>query len=367
MENPEVTKETTQHEIVCKGCSSKLTYAAGTRNLKCSHCGTENEIHVSTEIIEELDFEKFANNFTEGSEIHEVVTVKCDACGAQTSFEANVVSGNCPFCGSPIVVSAGTVHHSIQPKSLLPFAIDKKKAEGIYSQWLKKLWWAPNDLTNYASQQGKLNGMYTPYWTYDAVTNTDYAGECGVDFSETEEYETLENGETVVRSRTVVRTIWYPVSGTVNNNFDDTLVVASQSLPIAITYKLEPWDLQNLIPFNPNYLAGYKTESYQIELKEGFEIAKARMNDVITQNVNAAIGGAHQRVFYMKTAYDNITFKHILLPLYINSYRYKNKVYRFLINGRTGEVHGERPYSWVKITLSILAAITILAILVYVI
>src|SRR5271157_958549 len=128
MENKENSPETTQNQIVCKNCSAKLTYAPGTNSLKCEYCGALNEIVISSEIIEELDFEKFINDYQSEALQHDVITVKCDACSAQTTFEANVVSGSCPFCGNPIVVSSGTVNRSIQPKSLLPFSIDKKKS-----------------------------------------------------------------------------------------------------------------------------------------------------------------------------------------------------------------------------------------------
>ena len=364
MENQKVTTSTTQNEVVCKSCSARLTYAPGTNSLKCEHCGALNEIAVSTQVIEELDFEKFINDFHEESQQQDITTVKCDACSAQTSFEANVVSGSCPFCGNPIVVASGTIHRNIQPKSLLPFAIDKKKALEVYSNWLKELWFAPSDLLQLATQEGKLIGMYIPYWTYDANTSTSYTGERGEEHTETEEYETTENGETITRTRTVTRTVWYPVSGNVSNVFDDTLVNASRSLPKTNSDKLEPWDLKNLVPFNPSFLSGYKTESYQIELKEGFEIAKSRMEDVIRENISLDIGGVQQRILFMNTTYNHITFKHILLPLWISAYRYQSKTYRFMINGRTGEVQGERPYSWVKITLTVLAALAVITLLI---
>jgi LSD1 subclass zinc finger protein len=363
MEEKEITKSTTQGEIVCKNCSAKLTYAPGTNNLKCQYCGVENEIVSSGALVEELDFERFISEFNQEAEKHDVVTVKCNACGAQTSFGANIVSDSCAFCGSPIVVSDGTVNHSIQPQAVLPFLVEKNKATGLYSSWLNKLWWAPSDLKKLAQQEGKLIGIYIPYWTYDANTDTSYSGERGEDYTETEEYETVENGETVTRTRTIVRTVWYPVSGEVNNVFDDVLVNASNSLPREYSEKLEPWDLNNLMPFNPSYLSGYKAESYQIDLRSGFDQAKEKMDKVINQTILNAIGGAHQRVFFANTAYNNITFKHILLPIWISAYRYNNKTYRFMINGRTGDVRGQRPYSWMKITLAILIGITVLALL----
>jgi LSD1 subclass zinc finger protein len=364
MKEQVLTNKTTQKEIVCKNCSAKLTYAPGTNHLKCEHCGTENEILVSDSVIEELNFENYLQQYDKDAEKDDIVSVKCDACGAQTSFEANIVSDNCPFCGNPIIVSEGTIHHRIQPKSLLPFQIDRRRAVEMYSNWLKKLWWAPNDLLKYAEQQGKLVGMYIPYWTYDADANTSYSGERGEDYTEVEEYETTENGERVTRTRTITRTIWYSVSGEVCNCFDDILIVASQSLPKNNIEKLEPWDLQNLIPYSPEFLSGYKAENYQKDLKEGFEEAKIRMEATINQEVLRAIGGNHQRIHYMNSSYHHITFKHILLPLWISAYRYKKEVYRFMINGRTGEVQGERPYSWMKITLAVLAGIAVLALII---
>lgn len=365
MENPEISTGTTQNELVCKNCSARLTYAPGTNSLKCEYCGVVNEIIISKEAIEELDFEKFINDFQAEAPQHDVITVKCEACSAQTSFDANVVSGSCPFCGSPIVVTSGTVHRSIQPKSLLPFAIDKKKAMELYTQWLKNLWWAPGDLLKLATQEGKLIGLYIPFWTYDAETTTSYTGERGEDFIETEEYEeTNDDGETVVNTRSITRTVWYPVSGNVNTIFDDTLIIASRTLPKSTTDRLEPWDLQNLVPFDPGFLSGYTTESYQVDLKEGFEEAKSKMEVAIRENVLRDIGGFHQRILFMTSSYNHITFKHILLPIWISSYRYQNKVYRFMINGRTGQIQGDRPYSWGKIALAILAGIAVIVIII---
>lgn len=353
--------ETIQKDTVCKGCSGKLEFTPGTNHLKCPYCGVENEIIVSTEMFEELDFEKFVTEFKEQSTTQEVATVKCQGCGAQTTFNPNVVSDACPCCGSPQVVKNASSTHSIQPKAILPFAIDQNKAFGEFGLWIKKLWFAPDKLKQYARQQEKLTGLYIPYWTYDSKTGTDYEGERGIDYQVTEPYTTMENGKLVSKTRSVTHTRWSNVSGHVDNNFDDVLVVASKSLPKEYVEKLEPWGLENMVPFNESYLRGFKTESYQVDLKEGLDDAKIKMNEVINSTVCKDIGGDRQRITTLNTVYNNITFKHILLPIWISAYTYKDKIYRFLINGRTGEVQGERPYSWIKITLAglLVAAIII--------
>ncbi len=363
MSQEPIIADTIQRETVCKGCSGKLQFAPGTNHLKCPACGTENEIEVSTQILEELDFEQFLSNFEKESDVQEVITIKCNGCGAQTTFNPNVVSDSCPCCGSPLVLKNATSSHSIQPKALLPFSITQERAFEQFRLWINKLWFAPNKLKHYARQLDKLTGLYIPYWTYDSNTSSDYTGERGDNYQTTETGPVMEKGKMVVKTHTVTKIRWSSVSGHVDNVFDDVLVVASRSLPREYVEKLEPWELEDMLPFNESYLSGFKTESYQVDLKEGFDDAKIKMDERIRASVCRDIGGDHQRIHSLNTVYNNITFKHILLPIWISAYMYKDKVYRFLINGKTGEVQGERPYSWVKIALvSILAAVIILII-----
>ncbi len=348
---------------ICTNCAGKLQFTPGTSHLKCPYCGTENEIAVSTEIIEELDFEKFASEFEKNAPVIETATLKCSGCGAETTFDPNVVSDNCPFCGSPKVVKDATSTHSIKPKALLPFAINQDKAFAEFRRWINKLWFAPDKLKRFARQQEKLTGIYIPYWTYDSQTSSDYRGERGTDYHTTETYTAHENGKAVTKTRTVTRTNWMSVSGHVDKDFDDVLSVASKTLPREYIEKLEPWGIENLVPFNEKYLTGFKTESYQVDLKEGFEDAKSKMNTAISQAVRRDIGGDHQRIHTLNTVYNKITFKHILMPVWISSYSFRNRIFRFLINGRTGEVQGERPFSPVKITLAILAIIALIVLI----
>jgi hypothetical protein len=143
-------------------------------------------------------------------------------------------------------------------------------------------------------------------------------------------------------------------------NFDDVLVLASRSLPAHHTEALEPWDLKNLEPYKDEYLSGFRAESYRVGLEPGFDRAKEIMAGVIDGDVRRDIGGDEQRVHSIRTQYNDVTFKHILLPIWISAYRWKEKVYRFVVNGRTGEVQGERPWSVVKILLAVLAALALI-------
>jgi hypothetical protein len=160
-------------------------------------------------------------------------------------------------------------------------------------------------------------------------------------------------------------TRWYPASGSVTRWFDDVLVAATVSVPRARLVALEPWDLHDLKPYEPAYIAGFKAQRYALALRESFEEAKTIMARVIESDVRADIGGDEQRIYEIRTAYSAITFKHILLPVYIAAYRFNQKVYQVMINARTGEVQGDRPYSVWKIVLFILFLLAIIGVIIY--
>lgn len=351
--------------IKCRDCGSNLKYLPGTPFLNCEYCGARNEIGQQAEVeITENDFEAFLNEQVHAEDKHEVSTVKCDNCGASTTLQPNITSSACPYCDTPLVIKNATTSTIIKPAYLLPFKVDRKAATQDFVNWVGSLWFAPNKLKQYAqSSAEKLNGIYMPYWTYDSETSTQYTGMRGVHYYETETY-TDSQGKT--QTREVQRTAWYPASGTVLNTFDDVLIVSSTSLPENLANELEPWDLGSLAAYNDQYLSGFITESYQVDLKTGFEKAKRRMEPAIRSTVSSDIGGDVQQITSMDVEYNNITFKHILLPVWLSAYRYNDKIYRFMINARTGEVQGERPYSAAKIAALVLFIIAMVVVVVFV-
>ena len=70
-----------------------------------------------------------------------------------------------------------------------------------------------------------------------------------------------------------------------------------------------------------------------------------KMVPTIESTIRSDIGGDEQRIHGYTTNHSNITFKLFFLPLWLSSFRYDTKVFRFVVNARTGEAVGERPYS----------------------
>ena len=94
-----------------------------------------------------------------------------------------------------------------------------------------------------------------------------------------------------------------------------------------------------------------------------FDVAREMMVEPIRRTIRADIGGDEQMIASMDTRYHDITFKHVLLPVWISAYRYRDRVFRFLVNGRTGEVQGERPWSPWKIAGAILGGLAVVAVI----
>ena len=339
----------------CAQCGAALEYRPGAEVLRCGHCGHENRIAASAAPIVEQDFRQTLQTLAATAPTDDRIAIHCDSCGASYTLTTAVHAGQCPFCGSPVVAQTSQ-YRQLQPQALLPFAITRDQARAAFRQWLGRRWFAPSGLKDYARTDAGPEGIYVPYWTYDTETTTDYQGERGDDYQVQENYRAVENGQEVERTRTVTKTRWTLTSGTVSRFFDDVLVLASRSLPQNVTEGLEPWDLTHLTAYQEDYLSGFRSEMYQVALDEGFERARDIMAPVIRRDIERDIGGDHQRIHAANTRYGAIRFKHILLPVWLAAFRFRDRTYRFVVNGRTGKVQGERPYSVWKIIFAIVLA-----------
>lgn len=352
MESIEI-KEKELNVFGCSNCGSELKYKPGTKTLVCEHCNTKNEIQQEESVIEELSF----NDYLEKSEAENLEIEKiihCNSCGASSSIDENLKSLHCPYCSSPLVEKDIQEERFIKPSYLLPFNLDNSKVSEILVDWVDGLWWTPNNLRKAAISPIGLKGVYVPYWTFDTNTYSRYTGERG------ENYEvTTGSGD---NETTETRTRWYSTSGNVSVSFDDIMTPASGNIDISSLNKLEPWDTNSLIKLNDQYLSGFVTEKYKIKLKEAFQTVKKDIDNEIRAEICRDIGGDDNRIDFVNTQYKEINFKHILLPVYVSSYQYNNKIYHFYVNGRNGKLVGKRPYSTVKIVLAIIAVLILIAI-----
>jgi DNA-directed RNA polymerase subunit RPC12/RpoP len=340
----------------CKQCGARLDFNPAERALKCPYCGFVEEIAPDKTGVREHDFAQALARAggEQGTIAGRSNEVRCPGCGAQVLIEDNVETQRCPFCATHLVNAPRTEAVAmIRPACVLPFQVTDRQAMEAFNAWIKTRWFAPTNLKQMANL-GQLSGIYLPYWTYDSMTYTHYTGQRGDDYWVTESYTDSQGKR---QTRQVRKTRWHYVSGEVDHFFDDVLVCASKSLPLNYVNALEPWDLGRMETFKTEFLSGFKTERYVVGLAEGFTTAQQIMDGEIRRLCCRDIGGDHQRLDNVNTQHLGVTFKHILLPMWLAVYRYHNETYRILVNARTGEVQGARPYSWIKITLAVIGGI----------
>ena len=359
---PAITEE---HRYPCEQCGAELRFVPGQSMLKCDHCGHVQMITQTggpwgalTKTFQEHDLASGLKDDLPAAASEDVRATRCPNCGAMVEFQGANHAAECPFCATPLVIDSGS-QRKIKPQALIPFQLDEPSARKALIGWLGRLWFAPNRLLEFTRAGRAMNGVYVPYWTFDANTRSRYSGAKGVHYYETRTVTVNVNGRNEQRQEQVQKTRWYPASGTVARRFDDVLVIASTSLPTGLGDGLEPWDLSALQPYSPDYLAGLQAEGYTVVLADGHQTGHGKMDRVIYNDVCRDIGGDVQRVDNVDSDYLAETFKHVLLPVWMAAYKYGGKSYRFLVNGQTGEVQGERPWSVWKITFAVIGALII--------
>lgn len=357
-----------QHHWPCAQCGADLRYAPGQTELVCDHCGHVQAIKPQAprsraKAFSELDLSRGLRDDLPADASENVRSTSCPNCGGVVEFQGAAHAAECPFCASPVVVDTGS-RRLIKPQAVIPFALTEPQARQALVGWLGRLWFAPSALLEYTRKGRAMNGIYVPFWTFDADSQSRYQGQRGEYYYETRTVTVQVNGKSERRQEQVRKTRWYAASGRVARRFDDMLVMASNSVPRRLGDDLTPWDLTALVPYTADYLAGFQAEGYTVSLADGQTVARARMAAIIEGDVRRDIGGDEQRVDSVDSQYDGETFKHVLLPVWMAAYRYGGKSYRFLVNGQTGEVQGERPYSAWKIAFALLlvAAIGLLAV-----
>ncbi len=355
---------TGDHRFPCPQCGADLRFSPGDGKLVCDHCGFTETLKSDPAARGSIDETAFRDGIEASLPDSATETARysqCPNCGAEFEFDPAVHAAECPFCATPVVTDTGTSRH-IKPKAVAPFAISERDARAAMTRWLGSLWFAPSGLLDYARKGRAMQGIYVPYWTYDADTKSTYTGRRGTEYYDTERVTVRDaQGRTRTETRQVVRVRWTPVSGRVARFFDDVLVLASRSLPKSHTDALAPWDLTQLKPYSPAFLAGFRAEGYTVPLQDGMAEARAWMDQMIERDVRFDIGGDRQDIDHISTTLSGVTFKHILLPVWLAAYRFRGRSYRFVVNGQTGKVQGERPWSVVKLALAIAMALILAA------
>ena len=244
-----------------------------------------------------------------------------------------------------------------QPETLLPFAVDREAAGRALREWTKGRWFAPNDLREVA--ESGAGSVYVPHWLISAHARTSYRGERGDHYQDTvTKTETDADGRTTTRSEQVRKTRWSSRSGVVTRTFEHLLVTGTDEDGPRLA-KLRPWPLAELVAARWPDAAEHHLMPCRVDPLEAVARARKSVEPTVRRDCRRDIGGDDQRVHRVETVFEHVRQSLVLLPMWRVEYRHRGRTFSVLVNGGTGAVVGDRPYSVPKIVAAVLAVLAV--------
>lgn len=354
-----VTEQTRTYP--CGSCGASLVFDPAHQNLTCPSCSTSYSItldptatltrHPLQTTVSQL--RALAAPAGQTGNEHEVI---CQSCGGRTIFNGTLTATRCPYCATPIQrTDIQDSPERLAVDGILPLQVPEDAARSSIQQWINGRWFAPTEFKKYRTL-GSFTSVYMSYFTYDANTVTQYTGRRGDDY-----WVTVGSGDNQHRER---RTNWRSVSGVVHNQVRDLPEAANTGLDAGQVRELEPWPIQSATPYQPEFVAGHLSRTYDRDPLEVFEgAAKPRINNLIDSSIRRDIGGDHQQIGNKQTTFALLQFMYVLLPLWLLTVNFDGRPFQVLVNGLTGEVQGERPWSKVKIVSLVVTVILVIALI----
>jgi DNA-directed RNA polymerase subunit RPC12/RpoP len=352
---PEEKVEDQVKTYACPNCGANTAYNVSAGGIACEYCGYTAPIKEKLVGKRADQFEFTLENISQSNTGWgtQRQVLHCDSCGAELSISSGAVTTTCPYCASNQVNVITSPSESLRPRFLVPFKITPEKTYALAKEWLGKGWYHPNELGANTIFR-KLMGIYLPFWTFDSQVYGNWRAEVGYERKVRHYNASAKRWET----RTVIDWRWE--EGQIHLNIDDFLVAGSN--PNRISYKilkqLHPFHMQDLVAYEPDYLAGWQAQAYEVTLTEAWDQCKLAVREQAKKACYQDIPSRHVRNFSMSADFTDESWRYILLPLYIATYKHDEKAYQMMINGQTGKVAGQKPVAWWKIWLVIAALLT---------
>ena len=292
--------------------------------------------------------------------------VQCSSCGAQLVLEANLRTVECPYCAASSIVERPASPDRPAPAFVLGFSVSQIQARERAAAWLSSRGLFAKKGIHKAAVQN-LRGVYVPAYLYSAAVASSFHAEIGEQYPRTEQYTETENGRTVTKTRTVTETEWRPLSGRHAEFLPDVVVTASHGLLDEELAALEPFDLRFLGRYDPAVLSGWVAEDPSMGRDECLALARREARERTAKKLADFMPGDSHRGLHHSTELTQEALDLCLLPVWVMAARYCEKAppVRLLVNGQSGEVHGEAPLSWAKISAALAGLLALAAALVY--
>lgn len=352
---PNIVDTMDETDRKCDSCGATMIYDPSKGKLFCEYCGSVRDIETAEkQFLAETDLEK-AGDYANHDWGKGTKSVICGSCGAESVYDELQIADVCPYCGSTLVTEAGAPD-AMAPGGVCGFRVTVKEASERFTKWIKKRIFAPG-IVRKSAKADDFKGVYLPFWTFDSDTYSTYTARYGIDRTVT------------VNGKRETRTDWYSTRGTYGRFFDDVLIPGTNRYDKDTIRKIKPFDTASAVPYKPEYLAGYFAERYSVGLNDAWKSGRDRISSelegLITDAIRDEHGADHVESLKVVTEHANVKFKYIMLPVWLSNFKYKEKIYNFMVNGQTGKAGGRYPVAKWKVVLTVLAVLAVIALIVY--
>lgn len=327
----------------CPNCDAGLTFDAAKQKFTCEFCLSEFTKEELDQTASAERAEKAAQSDAAFSD--EVREYHCPNCGAEVLADPSTAADFCYYCHNPIVLS-DKVSGARRPDKIIPFLFDKKKAQEIFRNFVKKKYFLPNDFKS-QEQAEKICGVYYPFWVTDADTTADF-------HAIGRRTHTWRQGDYMY-----VKTSRYGIERAGNIHFEDITSSAISTEDKKMLEGILPYPPDAHKPFDMAYLLGYLAKKRDIERDALTEEVRGRMNkyaeDILFGTVSP-YGSVTDRQTSVQIHKSH--WEYTLFPIWILTYRKQQKTYLYAMNGHTGKIYGNLPVSFAKLA-ALFAAIAI--------
>jgi DNA-directed RNA polymerase subunit RPC12/RpoP len=324
--------EIKRQAFVCKYCDTAYTEEQLTEIYPEKNDGESDDAQQETVHVEQQATEEERRIFEEYSSLYQ-----CPSCGAAIVTDRNTSATKCYYCHSPVVLQ-GRVSGEYRPSKILPFKIPEETAKSRFTEYCAKRWFLPKGFKQ--SLLDEVTGIYIPYWTANCTTK-------GFVRASAENITSWRVGDyryTKVDSYIAVR------AG--NMQFERIPADASAKADDSIMENLEPFDYNAVVDFKMSYLSGFLADKYDVTKDEVLPRIKQRAETSAKNVLSADISGYDSvRVTSSDFKTTRVCWEHMLFPIWFLSYKYKDKIYKFAMNGQTGKFAGELPINMGKLAL----------------
>ena len=256
--------------------------------------------------------------------------VRCSQCGGTVRTVPGARMPTCLFCGAPAVdlVPTAAPEGIEPPDGAIPFAIDEGAARAAFVAFAGSSFWYPNDLR---SARLDLRPLLLPAWAWSGDVETHWTG--------------LVSAGTRSGKR--------PVAGSDAAHFDQILVPASRTLRRSELTALGRYDEATLAPY------AVERADVPTELSETTRsAARAEGHAEMLDRHQRALQASHRLVSIRASSLaSELRGKPVLVPIYIGAFRYGKRTFRVLVNGQSGKLVGDAPFSWWKVAAIVVAVL----------